>query len=39
MITHDDRYLHLADQLIGMEHGKLVEEMSQLPNAQLTIAA
>ncbi|UAA39454.1 cyclic peptide export ABC transporter [Paraneptunicella aestuarii] len=27
VITHDDRYFHLADKLVKMENGKVLEEM------------
>lgn len=39
VITHDDRYFHLADQLIVMENGKMVKEASSVPEERLTIAA
>ncbi|WP_245838615.1 cyclic peptide export ABC transporter [Marininema halotolerans] len=33
-ITHDDRYFHLADKVIKMENGKIVEEscLNQVPS-------
>lgn len=39
VITHDDRYFHLADKLIVMENGKILEEEATEKNAPLTIAA
>ena len=39
VITHDDRYFHLADQLIVMENGKIVKEMTVDADEKMTIAA
>ncbi len=33
VITHDDRYFHLADQLIKLDYGRVVSHPDQLPLA------
>ncbi|WP_193193451.1 cyclic peptide export ABC transporter [Microbulbifer taiwanensis] len=37
VITHDDRYFHLADKLVKMENGKILEEVTG-ENVQLSQA-
>lgn len=34
VITHDDRYFHLADQLVKMESGKIVKVIDQRPQLE-----
>ncbi len=37
VISHDDRYFHLADQVLVMEDGKLVR--TEIPTAEMRLAA
>ena len=38
VISHDDRYFHLADRLIRMENGQLTFDPTALPTIQSTKA-
>ena len=38
VISHDDRYFHLADRLIRMENGQLIFDPTTLPTTQSTKA-
>jgi ABC-type siderophore export system fused ATPase/permease subunit len=39
VISHDDRYFHVADRVIKLEAGRVISDIAENPSARLAVSS